>query len=49
MAQHIPVEADEKEIERAQVMWHGFTQMMKYTVILTVLTLALLGLVFIDW
>lgn len=47
MADHPPVEADPKEIKRAQDMWAGFTVLLKYSTIATVGILAALALAFI--
>lgn len=49
MATHKPVKPDEKQIEHSQYVWGGFTKLMKYSTILCVITLAVLGLVFVDW
>lgn len=46
---HTPVEADPKEIERAQVMWHNVAQASKWGIIAVVVLMGLLGAVFIDW
>lgn len=49
MAEHHAVDIDPKELERAQNTWAGFTSLLKYAVLGSVATLALLGLAFIDW
>ncbi len=49
MAQHTPVQADPKEIQRAQIMWHNVTQVAKWSILGIVILMAALGAVFIDW
>jgi len=49
MASHTPVEADPKEIQRAADMWAGFIKISKYTIIVSIIVLAALGVVFVDW
>lgn len=38
-----------KDIKRAEEIWQGFTGLMKWSVITSVVVLALLGVIFIDW
>ena len=49
MADHTPVQADPKDIERAQTMWHNVTTMSKWFIVGVVIIVGLLGVVFIDW
>jgi hypothetical protein len=49
MAQHTPVEADPKEIQRAQDMWHNVTKAGKWGIVAVVIILAGLALLFIDF
>jgi len=49
MADHPPVQADPKDIERAQTMWHSVTTISKWTIVAIVILVGLLGVVFIDW
>lgn len=49
MAKQAPVKVDPKELERSQDMWENFTKLMQWSVIATVVILALLGVFFIDW
>ncbi len=49
MAQHTPTPADPKEIQRAQDMWASFTRVGKWAIIVTVVVMAALGAIFIDW
>lgn len=49
MADHKPVEADPKEIERAHDMWVSFAKLSKYAIIATVIILAGMAAVFVDW
>lgn len=46
---HTPVEADPKEIQRAQEMWHNVTQASKWGIVGIVILVGLLGMIFIDW
>lgn len=47
MAKHEPVEVNPKELKRANEMWGGFTELMKWSVIVTFAILAIMALVFI--
>jgi uncharacterized paraquat-inducible protein A len=49
MADHTPVEAHPKDVERAQEMWHNVTFAGKWSIVGIVIIVALLGAVFIDW
>lgn len=49
MATQKTVKADAKELKRSQEMWENFTEISKWSIIATVVILALLGIVFIDW
>lgn len=49
MATHKPVKPDPQQIENAENLWKGFTVLMKYSTIIAVAVVAVLGLVFIDW
>lgn len=49
MAEHSPVKPTPDEIRRADHVWTGFVQIGKYSIAVAVATLALLGLIFIDW
>lgn len=49
MANHQPVEIDPKEVQRSQDMWAGFTRLTKYSIIVTIGALAVLGIAFVDW
>lgn len=49
MGQHTPVEADPKEVERAQHMWQNATQAGKWGIVGIVIVLAGLALLFIDF
>ena len=49
MGEHHAVDIDPTELKNAQKMWHGFTNLLKYSAILTAGVLALLALVFINW
>lgn len=49
MATNQPVEAGPKEVKNAQDMWNRFTNLTKWSIIITVVVLALLGLIFINW
>jgi hypothetical protein len=43
---HIPVDIDPQELKRTQQTWHGFTNLLKYSVIGIFLILGLLLLAF---
>ena len=49
MAQHTPVEADPKEIQRAQETWHNATRAGKWGIVAVVIILVGLALLFIDF
>lgn len=49
MGAHEPVKADPKEIKRAEETWAAFTNLTKWSIIVTLAILAVLALVFIDW
>ena len=49
MATHKPAKPDEQQVKDAEKLWNSFTQLSKYSVIVTVVILAILGLAFIDW
>lgn len=46
---HHPVEINPADEARLQQTWIGFTSLLKYSVIVSVAVLALLGLAFISW
>ncbi len=49
MGQHTPIEADHKEIQRAQQMWHNVAKAGKWGIIGVVVILTGLALLFIDF
>ena len=49
MAHHAPVQADPKQVERAQVLWHNATQATKWSIAAVAVLLIVLALVFIDF
>ena len=49
MGEHTRVEASYKQIETAQAGWSSFVVFSKWTIIITCVVVALLGIVFIDW
>jgi hypothetical protein len=49
MADHTQVEANPKDIERAQEMWHNVTHVAKWGIVGIVIIVAGLALAFIDF
>jgi hypothetical protein len=49
MGHHTPVEADPKEIQRAQEMWHNVTQAGKWGIVGIVIIVVGLAIAFIDF
>ncbi len=49
MADHTPVEIDPQQIEHAHELWAGFIKISKLTIIVSVVTLAILAAAFVNW
>jgi hypothetical protein len=49
MGHHTQVQADPKEVKRAQEMWHNVTQAGKWGIVAIAALLIALALVFIDF
>lgn len=49
MADHNHTEADPKQVENAQEMWHKFTAAGKYSIYATAILLILLAIGFVDF
>lgn len=49
MADHVKVDPSKKQIETAQTGWAAFTKAGTWSIIITCVVMALLGIVFIDW
>lgn len=48
MSHHTPVDINPQDLERAQAVWSGFTQIIKWTIISIAVVLALMTLAFIG-
>ncbi|MCB1531871.1 MAG: hypothetical protein KDJ35_03275 [Alphaproteobacteria bacterium] len=46
---HKPVTPDPEQIENAQAIWGGFTNLIKYSLYAVIATLVVLGLALIKW
>ncbi len=49
MAHHEPAPVDPRELQRAQAMWHDFTQLLKCSGAVIAVVLAGMAAAFIDW
>jgi hypothetical protein len=48
MAHHQPVSIDPQELQRAQAIWHNFTNLIKWSAVAIAITLILMALAFIG-